>query len=183
MYWQLFSWSSLILRHSPPNARDRREGKQDKKITWGFFKSLFLLDSGHLAVSMEAALESLPYPLCSIFGLIQQKVHLIRVGGSVFNLCAGESNSRSIVLSDNVCMLIVIKVNIEYIMSKQMILQYSLNLTNNLVDILLICLDKRSFFCKGLYLNNIFFWTILNSFPPCWHSLWTDPSPYWDNVI
>ena len=94
---------------------------------------------------MEAALESLPYPLCSIFGLIQQKVHLIRVGGSVFNLCAGESNSRSIVLSDNVCMLIVIKVNIEYIMSKQMILQYSLNLTNNLVDILLICRQKEFF--------------------------------------
>ena len=157
MYQQFFSWSRLILRHSHPNARDRREGKQDKKITWGFFKSLFLLDSGHLAVSMEAALESLPYPLCSIFGLIQQKVHLIRVGGSVFNLCAGESNSRSIVLSNNVCLLLVIKVNIKYIVSEQMLLQYSLNLTINLFDILLKCLDKRRFFYKGLYLNNIIF--------------------------
>ena len=164
---QLFSRSRLIHRHGLYKARYGREGKQDKKITWGFFKSIFLLDSGHLAVSMGAALESLPYPLCSFFGLVWQKVHLIRVSGSVFNLCAGESNSRSIVLSDNVCMLIVIKVNIEYIMSKQMILQYSLNLTNNLVDILLICLDKRSFFLQGLYLNYIFFWAILNSFPPC----------------
>ena len=55
MYPQLLSWSRLVLRHSHDNARNRREGKLDKKTMLRFFKPLFILDGDYLAVFTEQA--------------------------------------------------------------------------------------------------------------------------------
>ena len=89
---QLFSWPRLILRDSHHNARDGRERKLHKKTIWGFFKSLFLLNGGYLAVGETTAWRDY-HVLGTLFGLVQQKFHLMGISGSFFT-CAGESNSR-----------------------------------------------------------------------------------------
>ena len=93
IYQQLFSWPRLILRDSHHNARDGRERKLHKKTIWGFFKSLFLLNGGYLAVSTEQPWRDC-HVLGTLFGLVQQTFHLMGISG-IFFTCAGESNSRS----------------------------------------------------------------------------------------
>ena len=93
IYQQLFSWPRLILRDSHYNARDGRERKLHKKTIWGFFKSLFLLNGGYLAVSTEQPWRDC-HVLSTLFGLVQRKFNLMGISGNFFT-CADESNSRS----------------------------------------------------------------------------------------
>ena len=68
----------ICSRHGHHDTRSLRVGKQDKKIHWRYFESLFFNDCCFLADSMGG-----PWSHCYALGFFQQKGHLIGISGII----------------------------------------------------------------------------------------------------